>query len=34
MNNVNLKLFLENDLDECRALIKKRKKKYKVVKIL
>jgi len=34
MNNVNLKLFLENMLDECRALIKKHKKKCKIVKIL
>jgi len=34
MENVNLKLFLENKLDECKALIKKRKKKYKIVKIL
>jgi len=34
MENANLKLFLENTLDECRLLIKKRKKKYKIVKIL
>jgi len=34
MENVNLKLFLENKLDECKALIKKRKRKYKIVKIL
>jgi len=34
MNNVNLKLFLEDKLEDCRALIKKRKKKYKIVKIL
>jgi len=34
MENVNLKLFLENKLNECEALIKKRKKKYKIVKIL
>jgi len=34
MENVNLKLFLEIKLDECKALIKKRKRKYKIVKIL
>jgi len=34
MENANLKLFLENKLDECRLLIKKQKKKYKIVKIL
>jgi len=34
MENVNLKLFLENKLDECKALIKKRKRKFKNVKIL
>jgi len=34
MENVNLKLFLENKLNECKILIKKRKKKYKIVKIL
>jgi len=34
MENVNLKLFLKNKLDECRVLIKKRKKKYKIIKIL
>jgi len=34
MENVNLELSLENKLHECRALIKKRKKKYKIVKIL
>jgi len=34
MENVNLKLFVENKLDECKALIKKRKRKYKIVKIL
>jgi len=34
MENANLKLFLENKLDECRILNKKRKKKYKIVKIL
>jgi len=33
MNKVDLKLFLEDKLYECRALIKKRKK-YKLVKIL
>jgi len=34
LENANLKLFLENKLDECMLLIKKRKKKYKIVKIL
>jgi len=34
MENVNLKLFLENRLDKCKALIEKRKRKYKIVKIL
>jgi len=34
MNNVNLKLFLADKLEECRILIKKREKKYKLVKIL
>jgi len=34
LENVNLKLFLENKLDECRVLIKKRKRKKKIVKIL
>jgi len=30
----NVKLFLENKMQECELLIKKRKKKYKTVKIL
>jgi len=30
----NIKLFLENKMLECELLIKKRKKKYKTVKIL
>jgi len=34
MSNDNVKLFLEHKLDECRALIKKCKKKYKIVKCL